>query len=59
MSSAAEPAKKYRKEAQIFLELAGRISLNGNRARLVEMSQHWLRLAEIAEAKAERGEDAD
>jgi hypothetical protein len=59
MASARERAEGYRKEAKTCLELAGRLSLDSDRARLTDMAMHWLRIAEIAEAKAPRGEDAE
>lgn len=59
MSTARARAEGYRKEAQTCIELAGRMSMLSDRARLIEMAQHWLRMAEIAEAKAATGEDAE
>ena len=59
MSTAHARAEGYRKEAQTCFDLADRMSMNSDRARLIEMGQHWLRMAEMAEAKAVRSEDAD
>ena len=56
-TTARERAEQYRKEAQTCLDIARRMSPSADRARLVEMSQHWISLAEIAEEKAAKGKD--
>ena len=53
MTTARERADWYRKEAKTCLELSGRMSLNADRARLVEMANHWAELARRAEEKAD------
>ena len=58
MTSARERAVEYRKEAKSCLDLAARMSLRVDRERLTEMARHWLRLADLADAKFARGEEA-
>lgn len=58
MSAARERAEGYRKEARSCLEFAAKMSLRADRERLTEMANHWLRLADLADAKAAAGEDA-
>jgi hypothetical protein len=57
--SARERAEDYRKEAQTCMDLAAKMSLRTDRARMIEMAQHWIDLAERADAKAARGDDAE
>jgi hypothetical protein len=59
MTTSRERAEWYRKEAQSCFELAARMSLRVDRQRLTEMANHWLRLAELADAKAARGDDSE
>ena len=40
----------YRKQASACLEVAERMSLQEDRARMVEMAHRWLELAQKAEA---------
>jgi hypothetical protein len=39
------------------MDLASKVSLKTDRAKLLEMAQHWINLAQIAEAKAAQGKD--
>ncbi len=43
-------AAEYRREAQICMEMAQRMSMRIDRERLMAMAKHWLELAERAEA---------
>ena len=43
---------RYRKMAAECVEIGQRMSLNEDRARLFNMAEHWLRLAQETEAKA-------
>jgi hypothetical protein len=44
-------ASEYRRLAAECLQIANTMSLNGERARLMEMAQKWLELAQKAEAE--------
>jgi hypothetical protein len=44
-------ASDYRRFAAECMEIAYRMSANGNRARMMEMAQRWLDLAQKAEAE--------
>jgi hypothetical protein len=46
-------ASEYRKLAAECLQIANNMSLNAERARLMEMAQKWLELAQKAEADAD------
>ena len=46
-------AAEYRRQAAACLEVAERMSLHTDRALMLEMAQHWLELAERAEAGEE------
>ena len=46
-------AEQYRRRAQECLELARKISLERDRAVVLDMAQDWLRLAEQQEAPEE------
>jgi len=46
-------AAEYRRQAAACLEVAERMSLRDDRARMLEMAQHWLELAQRAEAEGE------
>ncbi len=46
-------AQEYRRQAAACLEVAERMSLNADRALMLEMAQQWLELARKAEADAE------
>jgi hypothetical protein len=48
-------ASEYRKLAAECLQIANNISVNGERARLMEMAQKWLELAQKAEAEEQPG----
>jgi len=45
-------AAEYRKHAAVCLEVAGRMPLEADRARMTEMAQRWLDLAKEALARA-------
>jgi hypothetical protein len=45
-------AVEYRREAAACLEVAERMSLHSDGARMMEMAQRWLELAKNAEARA-------
>ena len=57
MNSARERTRAYRKEAELCMELAQRMAVATYRARLIEVAQLWLHLAERDEAKPDRGDD--
>jgi len=42
----------YRKQAKACLEVAERMSIDSDRARMLQMAQHWLGLAIKAEREA-------
>jgi hypothetical protein len=44
-------AEEYRREAAACLEVAEKMSLSSDRARLLQMAQHWLDLAVKAETR--------
>ena len=46
-------ASEYRRLAAECLQIANNMSLNAERARLMEMAQKWLELAQKAEAEGE------
>jgi hypothetical protein len=54
MAMSKDKAEEYRRQAAACLEAAARMSLHSDRARLLEMAQHWLDLAVKAEKAAER-----
>jgi hypothetical protein len=45
-------AEVYRREAAACLEVAQRMSVAADRARLTEMAQRWLELAQKAERES-------
>ena len=47
-----DKAARYRKTAAECIDMAERISVLNDRARLLEMAQRWLDLAHQAEAEA-------
>ncbi len=51
MNSERDRAPEYRQHAKACLELAGRMLPGPERARIVEMAQHWLDLATKAEIR--------
>jgi hypothetical protein len=57
MQSAKKRAEEYRAEARACLEVADRMSIREDRERMMAMAEHWLKLAAIAELKAEQGKD--
>src|SRR5262249_1297006 len=58
-SRASSIADEYRKRASHCLEIARHISLVRDRASLIEMAQHWLDLAQRAEAEGQTPERTD
>ena len=55
MPSAKDKAAEFRKHAADCFEVAKRMSLKADRMRMVELAEHWLELAKLAEAE-ESGE---
>jgi hypothetical protein len=53
MGDSQSKAAEYRKKAVACLEIAERMSLNADRALMLEMAQQWLELARRAEAEAQ------
>ncbi len=51
MSSESDRAPEYRQHARSCLELAERMSPGPERARMLEMAQHWFDLATKAESR--------
>jgi len=49
MKNGKDKAAEYRREAASCLEVAERMSLSADRARMMEMAQRWLDLAKKAE----------
>ena len=49
-------ASEYRRLAAECLQIANNMSLNVERARLMEMAQKWLELAQRAEADEQPGQ---
>jgi hypothetical protein len=52
MASSKSKAEEYRREAAACLEVAERMSLSLDRARMLQMAQHWLELAVKVETAA-------
>jgi hypothetical protein len=50
-------AEKYREYARFCVELAQSASLPDDRARLIEMAQLWVRLAERVERSPQSDDD--
>jgi hypothetical protein len=46
-----EKAAEFRRQAAACIEVADRMSLQEDRARMTEMAQRWLELARKAEAE--------
>jgi hypothetical protein len=46
-------AAEYRRQAAACLEVAERMSVQDDRALMLQMAQHWLDLAQRAEAEGE------
>ncbi len=57
MDSEPDKAIEYRQNAKACLDLAERIPLGPERARILEMAQHWLDLAIKVEKSAISGEE--
>ena len=57
MHSAKRRAEEYRAEARACFNVAERMSAREDRERMMAMAEHWLKLATIADAKAEQGKD--
>jgi hypothetical protein len=57
MPSQKDKAAEFRKWAAECLEVAERMSLKGDKARMMEVAEHWLELARLAEAEIEAPED--
>jgi hypothetical protein len=53
MGDKVSKAEEYRKQAAACLQVAERVSLLDERARMLEMARHWLELARKAEADGE------
>ena len=53
MGKDTDKAAEYRRQAVLCLEVAERMSLRDDRARMIQMAQHWLELAQRAEAAGE------
>ena len=51
MGDSNDKAAEYRRMAASCLEVAERMSLDADRARLLEMARQWLDLAREAEAE--------
>jgi hypothetical protein len=56
MTSSKEKAAEFRRQAAACLEVAERMSLEEDRARMIEMAEHWFELARRAEAESEEPE---
>lgn len=56
MSEKSKSAKaaEYRRQAASCIEVANRMSLAADRARMMDMAQGWLDLAKQAESKTEK-----
>jgi hypothetical protein len=52
MADPNDRSEEYRREAAACLEVAERMSLSFDRARKLQMAQHWLDLAVKAEKAA-------
>jgi hypothetical protein len=50
MPNVNSKAAEYRKMAASCMEVAERVSLKADRARMIEMAQRWLELAKLAES---------
>jgi hypothetical protein len=50
MVDGIDRAAQYRKEAAACLEVAEGVSVRADRARMMEMAQRWLELAQQVEA---------
>jgi hypothetical protein len=57
MPSAKEKAAQFRKWAAECLEVAERMSLKDDKARMIAIAEHWLQLARRAEAETEAPND--
>ena len=57
MRSAKDRAADFRKWAAECLEVAERMSLKDEKARLIATAEHWLELARRAEAESEAADD--
>jgi len=57
MPSAKEKAAEFRKWATECLEVAERMSLKDDKARMIAIAEHWLQLARRAEAETEAPND--
>jgi hypothetical protein len=57
MPSAKEKAAQFRKRAAECLEVAERMSLKDDKARMIAIAEHWLQLARRAEAETEAPND--
>ena len=55
MSESEYKAAEYRRQAALCLDLAERISLDDDRARIMEMAKRFLDLAREEEGTAESG----
>jgi hypothetical protein len=53
MGDGKDRAAEYRKQAAACIEVADRMSLRDDRTRMLETAQHWLELAQRAEAEGE------
>ena len=51
MPSAKDKAAEYRKHGADCFEVAKRMSLKADRTRMIELAEHWLELARLAEAE--------
>jgi hypothetical protein len=51
MTSSKEKAAEFRRQAAACLEVAQRMSLEEDRARMIEMAEHWFELARRAEVE--------
>jgi hypothetical protein len=54
MTSSKEKAAEFRRQATLCREVAERMSLEEDRARMIEMAEHWLELAKRAETETEQ-----
>jgi len=53
MDDRQDKSADFRRQAAACVEIAERMSLREDRARILEMAQRWLALAQKAEAAAE------
>jgi hypothetical protein len=54
MPSAEDRATEFRKRAAECYEVAERMSLKDDKARMIAMAEHWLELARLAGAEKEK-----